>query len=682
MKRYRIVWILCLIFTFLCPHVVHAEEFTIEKKGLDVLFVMDYSGSMKTNDSRDIAKGMVKAFVDTVHSADIRVGFVAYNDRILTSTSPHSIQDDKERETLKELIDQERYSGNTDIGLGLAYGLKLLEEETERKRVIVLISDGEPDLAGSDTGRTTEMSKQDMEEAAGRCAEEGIPVYSIAFGDYDGNAEALKVISERTFAQMYTAETPERLIEILYGIFGTNMDYSIREITDSVFAPGIQNIRVGLEEAYLDEMDVLLISSGKIGDVSILYNEQEMKAANLGNYTVGKITEIHKAAKELSVQAETLEKQELQMYLISYRSLTPVLEANTVLHKNELFRCRLYFRDREGNQVKDAGLYQNFTCQFSLTTGQEEEKSQENDQKISLDMAYSDGYIQGETVIKQSGTCFFHAYLEDSMGNSAFEPVSVAVENRAPEGTLPETGMLTVLSGERKYPLDEYFSDPDGDELSYWLESATDEYAEIKILNGILTIHPRKSGMQRVMLMISDGESTGTYKTEIVVTPLWIAYWWVLAILAGCAAAIIFRKLSHRPRQDLEQLEEDTRKNRFCGRLDAYFTLHPETEEEIPPLTFQLHKVRDNKLTLGMLLKNYPEAVDCMELDNVYLVADVDRRIVLYHTSKCPVMIGNSIACKQIQYSVNFGDVVYITSLDGSYELEVHYIAVFQSDDF
>ena len=670
-----------MILALLCPHMVYAEEFTIEKCGLDILFVMDYSGSMKTNDSQDIAKGMVKAFVDTVHSADIRVGFVAYNDRILTSTSPRTIQADGEREALKELIDQERYSGNTDIGLGLIYGLELLEEETDRKRVIVLISDGEPDLAGSDTGRTTERSRADMEAAAGRCAEEGIPIYSIAFGDYDGNTEALKGISEFTSAQMYTAETPERLIEILYGIFGTNMDYSIREITDSIFAPGIQSICVGLEETYLDEMDVLLISSGKLGDVSILYGGQEIKASDLGNYTVGKITEIQKEVKELSVQAETLEKQELQLYLISYRSLLPVLEASTVLHKNEPFCCRFYFRDKEGNQVKDAGLYHNFTYRFSLAVGQEEEGAGENSPEVSLDMVFSDGHVQGETVIGQSGICFFHAYLEDGMGNSAFEPVPVTVENRVPEGALPEMGMLTVLSKEQEYPLDKYFRDPDGDHLSYQLGSAADEYAEIVISDDVLTIHPRKSGIQGVILMVSDGESTSTYEAKIEVTPLWIAYWWVLAILAGCLAAILFWKLAHRSKQDLEQLEADTKKNHFHGRLDAYFTLHPETEEEIPPLTFQLHKVRDNKLTLGMLLKNYPKAVDDMELDNVYLVADADRRMVLYHTSKCPVMIGNSIACKQMQYGINFGDVIYITSLDGLYELEIHYIAVFQSDE-
>ena len=33
---------------------------------------------------------------------------------------------------------------------------------------------------------------------------------------------------------------------------------------------------------------------------------------------------------------------------------------------------------------------------------------------------------------------------------------------------------------------------------------------------------------------------------------------------------------------------------------------------------------------------------------------------------------------RQLQYSIQFGDVLYITSSDGAYELELHYIAVIQ----
>ena len=133
-----------------------------------------------------------------------------------------------------------------------------------------------------------------------------------------------------------------------------------------------------------------------------------------------------------------------------------------------------------------------------------------------------------------------------------------------------------------------------------------------------------------------------------------------------------------RVRPALERLAEETKKNHFCGRMDAYFTAQPDAEKEIPPLSFELYKVRENKLILGALLEEYPDAVRAMELNEIHLMADEDRRMILYHTSKSVVMIGNSIACKQIQYSVGFGDVIYIMPQDGSYELEIHYIAVIQ----
>ena len=133
----------------------------------------------------DMARGMVKAFVDTVHSTDIRVGFVAYNDRILSSTSPLAIRTSEERAVIKELIDKETYSGNTDIGLGLSYGCELINNTEKRKRVIVLISDGESDLHGSNTGRKWEDSQRDIEETAKQCAVDGIQIYTIAFGAYE-----------------------------------------------------------------------------------------------------------------------------------------------------------------------------------------------------------------------------------------------------------------------------------------------------------------------------------------------------------------------------------------------------------------------------------------------------------------------------------------------------------------
>lgn len=83
-------------------------------------------------------------------------------------------------------------------------------------------------------------------------------------------------------------------------------------------------------------------------------------------------------------------------------------------------------------------------------------------------------------------------------------------------------------------------------------------------------------------------------------------------------------------------------------------------------------------MTLGALMRDYSEVSEALELDCINLIADEDRRMILYHMSKASVMIGNSIVCRQIKYNVSFGDVIYITSPDGAYDLEMHYIAMIQ----
>lgn len=681
--RKEIVFFLMSLFilTRYCQS-VRAEEFTCETNGLDVMFVMDYSGSMRTNDPENIAREMVKAFVDTVHSANIRVGFVAYNDQILSSTSPLTIRTPKERLVLKELIDKEAYFGNTDIGLGLSYGRELMGKETKRKQAIVLISDGESDLQGSCTGRDLAVSQAEMQEITQTCMEEGIPIYTIAFGSYDGNKDTLADISEKTSAAMYTAEVPDRLMEILCGIVNTSLDFRIQKITDSVYASGTQTICVGLEEKYLDELDALLISPQSIGDVHLFYGNREIETTNLNHYVVGKITEVKNEIEELTVRVKTKNHQDLQLYLVSYRALLPVFNVNTSCGKNEELNYAFYFKDKTGNIVKDDSFYQNFSNRIFLNDRKEDLTDGHREQALTTELV--GGYIQGKETVKHSGIFFLHAYLEDSMGSAVFAPVQITIENRIPVGKLPQQGRCTILSGEKQYVLTDYFSDPDGDNLVYSLKELSDNTGnsgtkslQAELSDGVLRIKPVKSGKGMIELEITDGEAAFTYTYEAEVIPLWKAYWWVIVFLAVLCAAI-FWKLNHKAKPELKQLVADTRKNQFCGRLDAYFTVQPETEEEIPPLSFSMVQFIDNKLSLDLLFKEYPETIEALELDSIYLVADEERRMVLYHGSKSSVMIGNSIACKEIQYSVSFGDVIYITSPDRAYDLEIHYIAVIQ----
>lgn len=649
-----------------------AEEYVSVKSGLDVIFVMDYSGSMKSNDPDAIAQGMVKAFIDTVHATDIHVGFVAYNDQLLAATQPLPVKTNEERQTLKTLIDKSGYSGNTDIGLGLRYAYDLIRQNSDRKKAIILISDGESDLKGSSTGRVLENALQDVEYVTSECKKEAIPVYSIAFGEYDGNVKSLEKISGQTGGEMYTVKKPETLIQVLYGIFENNMDYRIEKITDGIYAAGRQDILVKLDEPYVDEVDVLLISPQTIGSVEVIYGEKEAETILLKNYAVAKLENIDEQIKELVVRTETVKNQELQVYLIAYRNLTPVLLTEPLVDKNSSLTYQVYFKDKNETIITDEAFYHHFFYTFALSKKGEKE---------TLEAEIQNGRICGEVILNHTGTYFLEGRLDDHMGKVVFPTIEIQVQNRCPEGELPVNERYTILTKEQMFPLDEYFSDPDGDNLTYALKESLGNTEkkplQAELNDGILRIKPVKSGKGIVELNVTDGEAIFTYIYEAEVIPLWKVYWWVIVLLA-VLCAVLFWKFKHKAKPELKQLVADTRKNQFCGKLDAYFTVQPETEEEILPLSFSMIQFTDNKLSLDLLFKAYPEAIEALELDAIYLVADEERRMVLYHNSRSSVMIGNAIACKEIQYSVSFGDVIYITSPDNHYDLELHYIAVIQ----
>ena len=251
-----------------------------------------------------------------------------------------------------------------------------------------------------------------------------------------------------------------------------------------------------------------------------------------------------------------------------------------------------------------------------------------------MEIEPSGGSMQGQVIMEQSGTWFFRRTWK-----TAWETVPLS-QSLLWWRTANQTGRCQRMNGlryftrERFYVLDEYFTDPDGDPLTYLLQTDSGEYLDAELSNNVLTVQPLKSGTQTILLEVSDGESAYTYEYEIEITPLWKAYGWVFALLAVGVAGIVIWKITHKPRPALERLAEETKKNHFCGRMDAYFTAQPDAEKEIPPLSFELYKVRENKLILGALLEEYPDAVRAMELNEIHLMADEDRRMILYHTSK------------------------------------------------
>lgn len=642
-----------------------AAEYSDEKYGLEVMFVVDVSGSMRSNDPNEIALEMVKAFVDTVHTEETSVGFVAYSDTVVSSYSPVSMLEQSDRERLKSQIDAAVYSGNTDIGLGLSEAYDHMSQADGKERIIVLISDGETDLQGSQTGRTEQQSDQDVERVVRNCQAEGIPVYTIAFGEYSGSSAILETIALETGAKTYIAQNPELLIDVLYGILNNNLTYKIQQISAGTYAQGSQEINAVLNEAYLNEVDVLLISPQRIERTELWYGETEIQMTAASYYAVGKITgaDVNDKSHDLTIYTDTVTGQQVKVFIIGYRNLMPVMDLETEAERNHNIPYRVFFRDKSGTEIKDETFYLGFNWELLDSSGRE----------LTKETSITPEGIQGILRYDASGNYNVQGSLSDKLGAYQFI-ARLNVNNIPPQGSLPAQEYHR-FSGKKILSLDEYFIDPDGDILSYALVEEHGKAASI-ILNGSeMVIEPQKAGIQEFVLKITDGEDILLYAGSIQIKPLWQVYWPVIVFIAF-AIVLILWKLLYKPKTLEEQFADIKTRSRFSGKLNLYFTSLPDEVGEIPPLVFLLHKLRDSKLCLGDLLQNYPEEVKKLGLDRVYLVAAENRRMIIYHDCESTIMIGNAIVCRRLHHTINFGDVIYVTSSDGSYDMELHYISL------
>jgi len=664
MKGIRIL-LCCVVLGLFFSKTAYAEEIVSQKEPMDIIFVIDCSGSMKTNDPSKMGLNMVQAFIDTVQAENISVGYVAYNDSILSFAVPESMAGDTNRDALKAEIGAITYSGDTDIGLGVSYAYGLLAGGENARQMMVLISDGETDLPKG-IERTEEQSALELEQCIQKCSEENIQIYTVAFGQYDGSQAVLNEAASKTGAKSYSAQGPEDLIEVLYGIFQDNLIYKIQKFSSGTYAGGSQEIKCVLDAPYLDEINVVLLSSEFVGEAVVQYGEEEIPLSCLSHYAVGKIGNAGAGAagRELVIRTETEEGQDLQVYVVSFRKLVPVLQIAADAGRNEELEYQVYFRDRDGSIINDTDFYKSFSWELSC----------ENADMTQNGVGVSDGVLKGSLRFSHSGTYLLNGILSDEFGDFSF-PARVEVRNEMPTGEIPETN-CTLLDDDWILCLDDYFTDQDNDTLQYAVTDVQGSVA-VSLEGNLLTISPQSVGTHTVVIQVSDGESAVQYAYHIKVIPLWQAYWWAI-VLAAIVTVFLLWKIFHKPKPELERLTEEKKQNHFCGKLDAYFVLQPEEEEEIPPLSFQMNKVKDSRVSLGSLFGAYPEQARALQLDDIFLIADENRSMILYHRSKSGVMVGNAIACMQIQYSISFGDIIYITSPEGDYDLEIHYVAVFQ----
>ena len=132
----------------------------------DIVLVLDTSGSMDGTPLNETRKASVN-FIDTILKEDASIGIVEF------SSGASVVSDFSMNQLALETAAKNAYSGgstNTDAGLSTAH--EMLQNSNAKKKIIVLMSDGQPNQ-----GRTG----QALIDYAGEIKKEGIYIYTLGF---------------------------------------------------------------------------------------------------------------------------------------------------------------------------------------------------------------------------------------------------------------------------------------------------------------------------------------------------------------------------------------------------------------------------------------------------------------------------------------------------------------------
>ncbi|MBI4696519.1 MAG: VWA domain-containing protein [Gammaproteobacteria bacterium] len=176
---------------------------------LDVLLVLDNSGSMRKNDPQYLTRQAVADFTAKL-PADARVGMVIFDQKVRLAMPLTALGEDAQKAVGKALagVDYHGQLTNTPAGVERAiYELKT-NGRADAQKIVVLMTDGivETGNLNADADRTRWL----REDLAGDAADSGIRIYGVAFTE-GADLLLIQSIAKRTNATYYRALQADEL---------------------------------------------------------------------------------------------------------------------------------------------------------------------------------------------------------------------------------------------------------------------------------------------------------------------------------------------------------------------------------------------------------------------------------------------------------------------------------------
>lgn len=591
--------IILLIELLFIPLKAQASDFG--DSGVDVVIVVDTSGSMKSTDPERIAIEAANLFIDMIEMSESKIGLVSFSSKLGTIIELTDINSISDKKDLKGSIDQLPYDGDTDMGLALQKGYELLQSGADdgNQKAILFLTDGKIDLGDSKT-RSDENSYNDTQDVVNKAASDGIPIYTIGLNS-DGNVDEdmLSDIAKNTSGRSYLVDSVDNLPEIFDEIFADFINSNIIPLGDfETNGKDFTDIPFSISNNSVLEANIIMISKEKLQKMELIdpsgsnvaLNSDSAFVSESNQYTLLKL--ITPAMGDWKFRIKGADGCKVHVNLIFNYKVNLVCELKLVSNDTGTFIQVTSWLEKEGEKLTDKSLYATFTGEaFCIASKGDTTYPMTNE---------GDSFTTQIPIGSQTGDFDVYTRIDSDSIYRISDTTTISVTNNAPVFTnLPDSVDIKGLVGtfaKEEIVLPNYVSDPEGDEITY--SAVTDQagvdIASTKVKDNKLIIKGGKSGTTTVEVTATDIHGASTTATITVNEKTVLPNVWPILLILVLVIALVITLLK------VQKMMKE--KNRiFYGNL-KWIVVGNRNREQVYPLDYERGVLPLSKMILDSSL--------------------------------------------------------------------------------
>jgi uncharacterized protein YegL len=207
-----------ILLTLLCALAISPVLASDKHDGVDIVFIMDSSGSMKQNDAHRLRVQAAKMFINLLDEND-RAAIISFSGKAYRVTPLLELKSSRNEKRLLKAIDKVSDRGAfTNIYDALDQGYQMLKQKksAERKQHIVLMSDGRMDVGHDETD--LRLTEKTLDDIGPQLAKSRVKVHTVTFSRASNHA-LMKLVAEDTKGTFSLIAHSSEIHEIFGRIF-------------------------------------------------------------------------------------------------------------------------------------------------------------------------------------------------------------------------------------------------------------------------------------------------------------------------------------------------------------------------------------------------------------------------------------------------------------------------------